>query len=64
MNHNGSVALIWQRLEEIGKVMMTYGSLMARRNRLKSDEQRLLDAIPVHPSEMITHIKEKLGYEG
>lgn len=63
MNHNGSAELIWQRLEEIGKLMMTYGNLMARRNRLKSDEQRLLDEIPNHPSEMITHIKEKLRYD-
>lgn len=46
MNHDGSVQLIWQRTDEIGKLMMTYGNLMARRNRLKSTEQAILDKIP------------------
>lgn len=62
MNHDGSVWLIWQRLDEIGKIMMYYGSLMARRNRLKSYEENLLSEIPNVYTEYQDYIDSKLHY--
>ena len=59
--YNGTVQLRWQRLEEIGKIMMTYGSLMARKNRLKSSEQELLDEIPHFHDEIYAYLEDKLS---
>lgn len=62
MNHNGSVQLIWQRPEEVGKVMMTYGNLLARKNRLKEAEQKQFDLIPSHPVEAMEYLRDYLKY--
>ena len=59
--HNGTVQLRWQRLEEIGRIMMTYGSLMARKNRLKSSEQELLDEILNFHDEIYAYLEDKLS---
>ena len=59
--HNGTVQLRWQRLEEIGRIMMTYGSLIARKNRLRSSEQELLDEIPHFHDEIYTYLEDKLS---
>lgn len=62
MKHNGSVQLIWQRPGEIGKIMMRYGDLLARRNRLKEPEQTLLDEIPSDSTEALKYLREHFKY--
>lgn len=38
--------LRWQRADEVARVMTLYGSMLARRNRLTSDEASILESIP------------------
>lgn len=40
------VTLRWQRADEVARVMTRYGSILARRNRLTSEESTLLESIP------------------
>ena len=42
--------LRWQRPDEIGIIMAKYGSMFARRNKLRKEEQDILDKIPKHAS--------------
>lgn len=51
--------LIWQRPEEVGRLMTTYGNLMARKNRLKSSEQELLDKILKYIPEIYNYLSER-----
>lgn len=59
-NHDGTVQLRWRRADEIGSIMVRYGNLMARKNRLKASEQEALDQIPTHPKEIFDYLSEKL----
>lgn len=55
-----TVQLRWQRTDAVGGLMMAYGNLMARKNRLKASEQELLDKIPFSPSEILEYITEQM----
>ena len=55
---DGKVQLRWQRTEEIGRLMMNYGNLMARKKRLKASEQALLDKMSNSASDIINFIYE------
>lgn len=57
---DGKVQLRWQRTEDIGRLMMNYGNLMARKNRLKASEQELLDKIPCSSPDILIYLKENL----
>ena len=59
--HEQNVWLRWQRIDEIATLMMNYGNLMTRRNRLKTSEQELLDEIPIDLYEILENISEKLS---
>lgn len=61
-DHEQKVWLRWQRIDEIATLMMNYGNIMARRNRLKPPEQDLLNEIPNDPYEILEYISEKLSY--
>ena len=52
------VLLRWQRVEEVARIMMHSGDLMARRNRLKKEEQEMLDEIPYDWAKMREYLEE------
>lgn len=60
-NHDGTVQLRWKRIDEIGSIMVRYGNLMGRKNRLKTSEQEILDRIPSHQSEIIEFLSDQLN---
>lgn len=55
-----TVQLRWQRVNEIGRLMMTYGNLMARKNRLKASEQDILDQIQFSPTDILEYLNKTL----
>lgn len=61
-NHDGTVQLRWKRIDEIGSIMVRYGNLMGRKNRLKASEQELLDNIPRHQGEIMEFLSDQLGF--
>lgn len=40
------VTLRWQRADEVARIMTRYGSLLARRNKLTSEESSILEYVP------------------
>lgn len=44
---DSQVRLRWQRADEVARVMMEYGWLMARRNRLDSETEAILKEVPL-----------------
>ena len=60
-NHDGTVQLRWKRVDEIGSIMVRYGNLMGRKNRLKASEQEILDKIPRLQGEIMEFLSEQLG---
>lgn len=56
---DGKVQLRWLRTEEIGRLMMNYGNLMARKNRLKASEQELLDKVPFSATDIVACLSGK-----
>ncbi len=55
-----TVQLRWQRADEVGRLMMNYGNLMARKNRLKASEQEMLDKIPFSPTDIVDYVSAKM----
>lgn len=55
-----NVHLRWRSVNEIGRLMITYGNLMARKNRLKTSEQELLDKIPESPIDIYDFLSSSL----
>lgn len=53
------VILIWQRLEEVGRLMANYGNLLARKHRLKAYEKEILDEIPTYIPDIHEYLSEK-----
>ena len=56
---DGKVQLRWLRTEEIGRLMMNYGNLMARKNILKASEQELLDKVPFSATDIVACLSGK-----
>ncbi len=54
------VLLKWQRPEEVGRLMATYGNLLARKNRLKAYEQEILGQIPTYTPDIYKFLSEKI----
>lgn len=55
-----NVLLKWQRPEEVGRLMATYGNLLARKNRLKAYEQEILGQIPTYTPDIYKFLSEKI----
>ena len=53
-----TVQLRWQRADEVGRLMMTYGNLMARKTRLKITEQEMLGKIPYNVTEILFYLSD------
>lgn len=55
-----SVELLWQRIDEVARVMTMYGSLMAKK-RLPDDQQSLIDTMYfISPADGAQWVEEKL----
>ncbi len=53
------VILIWQRPDEVGRLMANYGNLLARKNRLKTYEKEILDGIPTYPPDIYQYLSKR-----
>lgn len=54
-----TVLLKWQRPEEVGRLMASYGNLLARKNRLKANEQEILAQIPTYTPDIYKFLSER-----